>query len=256
MVLSRFFRRSPVPQLPSAAVPDGERVYAIGDIHGRADLFDQLLAMIAADDAERPAARTTLVLLGDFVDRGPDSRRVVERAMALHAEHGDRVRWLIGNHEEIFLKALGGDPKIVRYFVRIGGEPTILSYGIDPVAYAAMEFDALAAILPTLVPQEHVRFLDAGEDRIVIGDYLFVHAGIRPGIPVQGQQIGDLRWIRDEFLSDRSDHGHVVVHGHTISEVPEDAGNRIGIDTGAYASGRLTALGLEGDSRWFLQSTP
>jgi serine/threonine protein phosphatase 1 len=254
MVLSRLFRRTPAPAPRIAAVPDGERVYAIGDIHGRADLFDALLDRIAADNAGRTAARTTLILLGDFVDRGPDSRGVVERAMALHAEYGDRVRWLIGNHEEVFLKALNGDPKMVRYFVRIGGEPTILSYGIDPDAYRTMAFDELATVLPTLVPPAHVRFLDAGEDRIVIGDYLFVHAGIRPGIAVQGQQVGDLRWIRDDFLAYAGDHGHVVVHGHTISDTPEDMGNRIGIDTGAYASGQLTALGLEGTDRWYLST--
>jgi serine/threonine protein phosphatase 1 len=250
MVFSRFFRRS--PPVPTAAVPDGERIYAIGDIHGRADLFDALLDKIDIDDAARPSARTTIILLGDFVDRGPQSRQVVERAMALHADRGDAVRWLVGNHEEVFLKALNGDPKVVRYFVRIGGEPTILSYGLTPEQYRTLSFEELAEVLPTLVPDSHMRFLDAGEDRILIGDYLFVHAGIRPGIPVQGQQVGDLRWIRDEFLSHRANHGHVVVHGHTISDAPEDMGNRIGIDTGAYASGRLTALGLEGTARWFL----
>lgn len=254
MVLSRLFRRPPAPPAATASVPDGERVYAIGDIHGRADLFDQLLAQIDADDAARPAARTTIILLGDLVDRGPDSRGVVERAISLRAARGDRLRWLIGNHEEVFLKALRGDPQVVRYFVRIGGEPTILSYGIDPVAYRAMDFDELARVVPTLVPTEHAAFLDSGEDSIVIGNYLFVHAGIRPGVPVQGQQASDLRWIRDAFLSHRGDHGHVVVHGHTISEAPEDTGNRIGVDTGAYKSGKLTALGLEGSERWFLQT--
>jgi serine/threonine protein phosphatase 1 len=254
MVLSRLFRRTPAPAPRIAAVPDGERVYAIGDIHGRADLFDGLLDQIAGDDGARGQARTTIILLGDLVDRGPDSRGVVERAMWLKAEMGERLRWLVGNHEEVFLKALRGDPQVVRYFVRIGGEPTILSYGIDPEDYRAMEFDQLASVLPTLVPESHVRFLDAGEDRIVIGDYLFVHAGIRPGIAVQGQQVSDLRWIRDEFLFHRDDHDHVVVHGHTISDAPEDMGNRIGIDTGAYASGQLTALGLEGSDRWYLST--
>lgn len=254
MVLSRLFRRDPPVPVRAVTVPAGERVYAIGDIHGCAQLFDDLLDRIAADDAARAPARTTVVLLGDLVDRGPDSRGVIDRAIALRGELGDRLRWLVGNHEEVFLKALRGDPKLVRYFVRIGGEPTILSYDIDPAAYRAMDFDELAAVLPTLVPDAHVRFLDAGEDRILIGDYLFVHAGIRPGIPLAGQQVGDLRWIRDDFLLHREDHGHVVVHGHTISETPEDRGNRIGIDTGAYDSGRLTALGLEGSERWFLST--
>lgn len=254
MVLSRLFRRPPPVPRRIAAVPPGERVYAIGDIHGCAELFDALLGQIAADDVTRPPARTTIILLGDLVDRGPDSRGVIERAIALRAEMGAQMRWLVGNHEEVFRKALNGDPKIVRYFVRIGGEPTILSYGIDPATYRGMSFEELAAALPERVPAEHVAFLDSGEDRIVVGDYLFVHAGIRPGIPVHGQQLGDLRWIRDEFLAHRDDHEHVVVHGHTITANPEDRGNRIGIDTGAYDSGRLTAVGLEGVDRWFLHT--
>jgi serine/threonine protein phosphatase 1 len=252
MVFSKLFRRAEPAPLP--AIPDGQRVYAIGDIHGRADLFDVLLDQIAADDAARGGADTTIILLGDLVDRGPDSRRVIDRAIALHSERGSKLRWLIGNHEEVFLKALQGDPSVVRYFVRIGGEPTILSYDIQADQYRNMDFDELARLLPRLVPQEHVRFLDAGEDRIVIGDYLFVHAGIRPGIPAQGQQISDLRWIREDFLHDRRDHGHMVVHGHTISDEPEQRTNRIGVDTGAYKSGVLTALALEGNQRWFLQT--
>jgi serine/threonine protein phosphatase 1 len=254
MVLSRLFRRSPSSEPALPAVPDGERVYAIGDIHGRDDLFAALLDKIAADDAARPNARTTLILLGDLVDRGPDSFGVVKRAMALHADLGDRLRWLVGNHEEVFLKALNGDPELVRYFVRIGGGPTILSYGVNPDDYRVMDFDELAAVLPAFVPDAHRRFLDAGEDRIIIGDYLFVHAGIRPGVPVQGQQLSDLRWIRGEFLADRSDHGYIVVHGHTITDEPEERPNRIGIDTGAYRSNMLTAIGLEGTQRWYLST--
>lgn len=254
MVLSRLFRRSVPEPAPAAAVPPGERVYAIGDIHGRADLFDRLLEQIAADDSARPAARTTLILLGDLVDRGPESSRVVERAIELRARWGDRLRWLVGNHEEVFLKALRGDPAVVRYFVRIGGEPTILSYPIDAEAYRSMTFEELAQVLPTIVPRSHVEFLEDGEDRIVIGDYLFVHAGIRPEISIEGQQLSDLRWIRDEFLSSRADHGHIVVHGHTITDGPEERSNRIGVDTGAYRSGVLTAVGLDGTDRWFLQT--
>jgi serine/threonine protein phosphatase 1 len=252
MVFGKLFRRS--PPAPAAAIPAGQRVYAIGDIHGRADLFDELVAMIAADDTARGHADTTIILLGDLVDRGPDSRGVIERAMALQQERGAGLRWLIGNHEEVFLKALRGDPAVVRYFVRIGGEPTILSYPIDHAAYRVMPFEELAEVLSTIVPPDHAAFLDAGEDRIVIGDYLFVHAGIRPGVAVHGQQVSDLRWIREDFLTHGGDHGHVVVHGHTITDAPEDRGNRIGIDTGAYRSGVLTALGLEGTDRWYLRT--
>jgi serine/threonine protein phosphatase 1 len=250
MVLARLFKKTPPPR--AAAIPAGERVYAIGDIHGRDDLFAQLLAMIAADDAARGGARSSLILLGDLVDRGPASRAVVDRAIALRDQWGDRFHWLIGNHEEVFLKALRGDPDVVRYFVRIGGEPTILSYGIDPDIYRIMTFDELAEALPRIVPTAHAAFLDAGQDQVVIGDYLFVHAGIRPGIAIKAQQPSDLRWIRGEFLNDSSDHGQIVVHGHTITDQPAELSNRIGIDTGAYTTGKLTALGLEGEDRWFL----
>lgn len=254
MVLSRIFGRKAAPAPARATIPLGERVYAIGDIHGRDDLFAQLIDQIAADDAARGPAQTTLILLGDLVDRGPASRAVIERAMALQSGPW-QLRWLVGNHEEVFLKALRGDPKVIRYFVRIGGAPTIHSYGLDGDAYAAADFDTLAALLPTLVPPAHAAFLDAGEDQIAIGDYLFVHAGVRPGIALAAQAIGDLRWIRDDFLGDPRDHGMVIVHGHTITDLPEDCGNRIGVDTGAYASGVLTAVGLEADQRWYLATS-
>lgn len=253
MVLSRLFRKKTSQPAIQPRVPDGQRVYAIGDIHGRADLFGDLLERISVDDAARGAAETSIVLLGDLVDRGPDSRGVVERAMRLRDEF-PRVRWLIGNHEEVFLTALGGDPQHVRYFVRIGGAPTIHSYGLAGQAYDNATFEEVAERLPALVPADHVSFLAAGEDMIVIGDYLFVHAGIKPGIALNDQKVPDLRWIRADFLDDARHHGKMVVHGHTIVEEVEEYPNRIAIDTGAYASGRLTALGLEGAERWTLQT--
>lgn len=252
MILSRIWNRSNAPSAALPAVPDGMRVYAIGDIHGCDDLFAELVSRIERDHAERgDDARPVLILLGDLVDRGPQSRSVVERAMALGESWPD-VRLLLGNHEEVFLEALRGDPRMVRYFVRIGGGPTINSYGIDGERYAAMDFDELAAALPGVVPASHVAFLSAGQDQVVLGDYLFVHAGIRPGLALTAQAPSDLRWIRDEFLRDRRDHGLMVVHGHTITETVDEQPNRIGIDTGAYASGVLTAIALEGTERWFL----
>lgn len=234
-------------------VPAGQRVYAIGDIHGRDDLFDQLLRKIEADNARRGAAFTTLILLGDLVDRGPDSASVIERARRLGAPF-DRVVMLVGNHEECFLGALTGELKRVRYFIRIGGDATIRSYWGDDAAYAATTFEDVAEQLPQKVPQSHVDFLNRGEDMIRIGDYVFVHAGIRPGIPLDRQKTSDLRWIREEFLESEDGHGGVIVYGHTISENVDEAANRIGIDTGAYLTGCLTALGLEGDERWFLDT--
>jgi serine/threonine protein phosphatase 1 len=250
-MLKSLFRPKPAVQQPRPAIPLGQRVYAIGDIHGCDDLFATLIDRIAADNDRRTPAVTTLILLGDLVDRGPSSRQVIDRAIALKSLWPD-VRLIIGNHEDVFLKALSGDPKTMRYFVRIGGGPTIHSYGLVGADYDRLTFEELADQFPPLVPDEHVAFLSGGEDRIVVGDYVFVHAGVRPGVPIDQQSPADLRWIRDEFLEDRRDHGKIVVHGHTIYDEVQERPNRIGIDTGAYATGRLTALGLEGEERWFL----
>ncbi len=250
--MKRRQRDDRVSATPSR-VPDGQRVYAIGDIHGRDDLFAQLLAKVEADNAARGEAFTTLILLGDLVDRGPDSASVIERAIGLGAPF-DKVVMLIGNHEECFLAALTGDLKRVRYFVRIGGDATIRSYWGDDAAYAAASFEELAQQLPGVVPQSHIDFLSRGEDMVQIGDYVFVHAGVRPGVPLERQKLSDLRWIREDFLEASDSFDGIIVYGHTISETVDEAANRIGIDTGAYMTGRLTALGLEGDNRWFLDT--
>ena len=252
MVL-KLLRRAIEPAPAAARVPQGTRVYAIGDIHGRLDLLDQLLFRIEADDRTRGGAKSQLVFLGDLVDRGPNSAGVVQRALELKRS-GAAVRFLMGNHEEVFLKTLGGSMEALRFFVKIGGRATILSYGFDETEYNRLHFEELLPELIARVPQEHVAFLKSFEDRIAIGDYLFVHAGIRPRVPIEEQTGGDLRWIRSEFLDFRGDHGAVVVHGHTITDEVEERANRIGIDTGAFASGRLTALGLEGGERWYLST--
>lgn len=233
------------------SIPDGQRVYAIGDIHGRDDLFAQLIDMIRADHATRGPAKITLILLGDLVDRGPDSAEVIDRAISLRAEFPD-TRLLIGNHEECFLAALVGDVRRLRYFMRIGGDATVRSYWKDDASLASASFEEVSEQLPQRVPAEHVKFLGDGEDVIEIGDYAFVHAGIRPGVPLEKQALADLRWIRDEFLDDMGDHGKMIVHGHSITSVPDEQANRIGIDIGAFRSGSLAALGLEGSKRWFL----
>ena len=234
-------------------VPDGERIYAIGDVHGRLDLLNALLADIEADDAGRPEARTTLIFLGDLVDRGPNSRGVVERLMDF--DHPRiTVRFLMGNHEEVFLSSLAGDLRALRLLIRIGGRETILSYGVTADEYRDLDFEDLAVLIKQKVPEAHIRFLSAFERSIEAGDYLFVHAGVRPGVALPDQSASDLRWIRDTFLRHRESFGKLVVHGHSVTEEADVRSNRIGIDTGAYASGRLTALGLEKDSRWFLST--
>lgn len=239
----------------SFAIPDGQRVYAIGDIHGRDDLFAELIERIRADVAARPVAKITLILLGDLVDRGPQSAEVVERAIGLRREFPD-TRLLIGNHEECFLAALTGDVRRLRYFMRIGGEATVESYWTSEISLSQASFEQVAEILPGLVPASHVDFLGAGEDVIRIGDYVFVHAGIRPGVPIEKQELSDLRWIREDFLEDDRDHGVMIVHGHTIRETVDEWPNRIGIDTGAYRSGVLTAIVLEGAERRYLRTDP
>jgi serine/threonine protein phosphatase 1 len=250
-ILNRF-RRSQAPASPApATLPDGLRVYAIGDVHGRLDLLDALLAQIAADDAARAPCRTQLLLLGDLVDRGPESAGVVERARELVA---GGARLLMGNHEEMFLRTVDGDVQALRVMLRVGGKETILSYGVSEEEFVASDFDELLALFIARVPPEHIVFLRGSENWIRYGDYLFAHAGIRPAVPLEEQSPADLRWIRREFLDCTDDHGYVVVHGHTISEAVEERPNRIGIDTGAFASGRLTALGLEGTARWYLET--
>lgn len=248
--LKNLFRAQPERPVP-AAVPAGERVYAIGDIHGRLDLFEALVDAIEDDDAARGPAQTTLILLGDLIDRGPDSAGVIRAARALGERR--RVRILGGNHEEMLLLALHKED-VLRAFMRHGGRETVLSYAITPEAYAAADWDKLRDLMAAAIPAEDIAFIGTFEDTIRIGDYLFVHAGIMPGVPLAEQRPGDLRWIREPFLSHAGDHGFLVVHGHTITEDVELRANRIGIDTGAFFSGRLTALGLEAGARWMIET--
>lgn len=233
----------------TATLPAGQRAYAVGDIHGRADLFAALIAAIDADDAARGPAETTVILLGDLIDRGPDSAGVIRLAREWQARRP--VRILTGNHEEMFLDALE-KPEVMRHFLRFGGRETLLSYPIDPLEYTRAELDEVVALARGAIPAEDIAFVQSFEDQVALGDYLFVHAGIRPGVPLEDQRQSDLRWIREPFLDHPETFGPMVIHGHTITEQAEIRSNRIGIDTGAYRSGRLTALGLESTERWFI----
>jgi len=239
------------PSAPAATLPAGTRAYAVGDVHGRADLFAALAEAIDADDRARGAAETTVILLGDLIDRGPDSAGVVRQARAWGERR--KVRRLVGNHEEMLLDSLG-DVKVLRQFLRHGGRETLLSYPIDPRAYAAAELEQVQALMREAIPSTDLAYLAGGESMIALGDYLFVHAGIRPQVPLEQQQVADLRWIREPFLGWTETLGAVVVHGHSIFDEPRVAHNRISIDTGAFQSGRLTALGLEGGRRWLIET--
>jgi len=244
-----FERQESAP--PAAEVPAGLRVYAIGDIHGRLDLFEAMIAAVEADDAAGAPADTTVILLGDLVDRGPDSAGVVARARDWRRQRN--VRILQGNHEEMFLSSFD-DADTLRHFLRFGGKETVLSYGIDPEAYLHASVEEVQQMMHEAISPDERAFIAGFEDMIAIGDYLFVHAGILPEQPLDEQKPRHLRWIREPFLSHSEPHGAVVVHGHTITDEPQDRGNRIGIDTGAYMSGRLTALVLEGTDRRYLEA--
>ena len=187
-----------------------------------------------------------LVFLGDLIDRGPDSAGVID--MLLHTPlPGDEKYVVKGNHEEAFLEAFDGLPSIDDW-LNYGGLETLHSYGID-----TLPGQSVHRLMHDVIPGDHVAFLRTLPDHVKIGDYLFVHAGICPGVPLDQQSSSDLRWIRADFLGSDVDHGMIVVHGHTIAPQPQCQTNRIGIDTGCYAGGQLTALVLEGSERRFLQ---
>lgn len=234
-----------------AAGPPGSRAYAVGDVHGRLDLLERLLQTIEADASARPASKTYLVFLGDFIDRGPDSAGVLERLRTYSPSFAKPI-FIAGNHEEVFLRVLGGDEPVFRDWLNFGGAECVQSYGLDPEQLGRLEPKTAIERLRAAVPEAHVEFLESLADTFRFGSYLFVHAGIRPGIDLAHQDQFDLRWIREPFLSHEQEHGVIVVHGHTIVPDVEERANRICIDTGAYRSGVLTAVGIEGSDRWYL----
>lgn len=236
-------------RLPS--VPAGKRYYVIGDIHGRLDLYDAMIGAVEQDAASADGRDVRIILLGDLVDRGPDSAGVLARTRAWQQQR--HVRVLAGNHEEMFLKSFAR-PEALRHFLKHGGHETLLSFGFSTKQLRNLELDELFALLPQRVPQSERDYIAAFEDIIIAGDYAFVHAGIDPARPIDEQKRSDLLWIRDRFLSHDGPLPKVIVHGHTIFDRVMDCGNRIGIDTGAFRSGVLTALALEGDQRRVLQA--
>lgn len=247
--LRQMFRSR--PDMPRPCVPDGERYYVVGDIHGRLDLYEALIDAIEADDAAQSGGESHIILLGDLVDRGPDSAGVVARTRRWQKKRSVRV--LAGNHEEMFLNAFK-KPEVLRHFLKHGGRETILSYGLAKKKFNAMTLDELFEQLPDLIPKKERKYIASFEDMIVAGDYLFVHAGIDPSLTLEEQKRSDLLWIRDRFLNHEGPLEKVVVHGHTIFDSVMDCGNRIGIDTGAFRSGVLTALVLEADERRIIQA--
>ncbi len=235
-------------RLRTAAVPPGTRVYAVGDCHGGLEALRRLRSRIVADsaradDAGPPAQRRVVVYLGDYIDRGPDSRGVLDLLIGEPLADFETVH-LLGNHETFMRGFLDGED-VASVWMMNGGAETLRSYGLDPLAPRAALISA--------VPEEHRAFLDSLALSHIEGDYFFVHAGIRPGVPLEHQEENEMLWIRGPFLDSTANHGKVVVHGHSVAREPESRANRIGIDTGACYGGKLTALVLEGARRRFLQ---
>lgn len=234
--------------------PEDMRLYAIGDIHGRDDLLAQLLDLIAADAKGCAAKRKILIFLGDYVDRGLQSREVLDRLTGDLIPGFERV-FLKGNHEQALLQFLG-DAAFGRTWKYYGGLETLHSYGIKELTLSddPKDFERARERFDEVLPKSHRRFLEMLPLSVEFGDYFFTHAGVRPGIALHRQIEEDLLWIRDDFLESGSSFGKMIVHGHTPKEEVVFRSNRIGVDTGAYMTGVLTALVLEGSARRLVQT--
>lgn len=257
MVLNRF-KRLIAPDAPNiAAAPASTRLYAVGDIHGRDDLLNSLHLLIKEDLEKNPPLNAEIIYLGDYIDRGAESRAVIDRLLGFKAAFpGVKPVFLKGNHEDAMLNFLL-DYAIGREWLMYGGQATLYSYGVPLYDFQGATPDVLQALqeqLRRLLPSPHIEFLQHLPLYYEAGDYFFTHAGVNPLLRLDEQHAADLLWIRDDFLRSSKNFGKVVVHGHTISRTPELKHNRIGIDTGAYATGTLTAVVLEGTTRRVLQT--
>jgi len=225
-------------------VPHGLRIYAIGDIHGRADLLGKMFTAIDIDLVLHPSAHTLSVFLGDYIDRGPASRQVIDLLISRSRAHETAL--LRGNHETYVPQFLE-DPAILEKWRMVGGLETLVSYGLNPSFNANFEEQCqLADRFAAVLPLDHMRFFGMLQPSFCCGDFFFVHAGVRPGVALEQQREEDLLWIRDEFLASEANFGRFIVHGHTPVREPDFRANRLNIDTGAYATGRLTLVRLEG----------
>jgi len=226
------------------------RLYVIGDIHGRSDLLDHMVAAIKRDLGPHPSDESLTVTLGDYVDRGPDSRGVIERLM--RNPFSMPYVALRGNHEQLFVSFLT-TPSVGPTWRELGGLETLHSYGVAVGSWMmGKSFEEAAQAFRAAVPESHLKFLLSLKNSLTVGNYFICHAGVRPGVPLDRQQAEDLLWIREGFLASKKSFGKIVVHGHTPCEQPEILPNRINVDTGAYATGRLTCLVAEAKGQRFL----
>jgi serine/threonine protein phosphatase 1 len=231
-------------------IPGGMRIYAIGDIHGRVDLLNAVFERIDATLKTHPIEQSVQVFLGDYIDRGPNSREVIDALIARKKQHA--MLCLKGNHESYAVQFLN-DPSVLAEWMQFGGIQTLLSYGIKPSTRSHPQSpEDVANAFRQALPASHHRFLEGLGLSFTCGDFFFTHAGVRPGIPLSQQHEHDLIWIRDDFLLHEENFGKIIVHGHTPAKEPDIRPNRINIDTGAYATGRLTCLVLQADRRVFI----
>lgn len=228
------------------------RIYAVGDIHGCVEELRALLGLIQVDAAAHSDREKVIIYLGDYIDRGPDSRGVVDLLIKEPLPGFESVH-LKGNHEDTLARFLE-DARIAPLWLSFGGAATLLSYGVQPPGFSASDaaLQRAGRELSASLPADHVAFYRRLRTKHLLGNYLFVHAGVRPGVPLGEQREEDMIWIRNEFLSSKADFGKIVVHGHNITPSPDIWPNRIGIDTGAFASGRLTCLVIDGSTRNFI----
>ena len=257
MRLPRFLRTKTSETTAARRLPQtpaGMRIYAIGDIHGQLPLLDRLHGAIEADAARHNALQRIVVYLGDYVDRGLHSREVVDRLLDGPLP-GFRAVHLMGNHEQAVLDFLE-DPSFGMQWANFGGLETLHSYGVEDAMGLSrpQDFFAAADRFSEKLPARHLRFLKSLLPSVTLGDYFFVHAGVKPGVPLSRQAVEDMLWIRDEFLGSDEDFGKIVVHGHTPEPEPVMKANRVGVDTGAYITGVLSCVVLEGTELRFLQA--
>ena len=253
-MFSRLFNKTRSPR--SHPSTEGRLIYAVGDVHGHLDALDPLIKVIGKDAlASSPAERPLLIFVGDYVDRGPASAGVVDLILSLKAQAAFEVHCLKGNHEEALLQFLG-EPGFGPTWAEYGGAATLASYGVHPPTSRTDTdvWDITAQAFAAVLPPAHLAFYQSLELMITVGDYGFVHAGIRPGIALDDQTERDLLWIRNPFLEWTGRHEKIIVHGHTPLEAPQLLPNRIGIDTGVYATGILTAVRLDETGATILQA--
>lgn len=243
--------------LNDARTPDDMRLYAIGDSHGCLDELKALDQMIIDDLQARPVKEHKIIFLGDYVDRGPDSAGCLQYLLERRASDPNVV-CLKGNHEEKLVEFLANPIKLADSFLTYGGDALAASYGVDapPLSTSSDVMQKFCKALQAAVPARHLDFIDSLLSHVILGDYMFVHAGVRPNVPLDEQTAHDMMWVRREFIPHTDLYEKIIIHGHTPQLEPEVMANRINVDTLCYDTGNLTAVVLEGNERRFLQTNP